>query len=214
MRMPDREATRKRLSPAERKQRLLAAAVEHFGERGYGDASLREIAAAAGVTTPVLYDHFRSKAELYAAVAWQQADSLLARWSQPIEGSDEEVFRGTIERIFAWIEANPQGSRILFADPPSDPFVAEAITAVLERAVGAVAELFAAPPALELPAGLERERANAALAKLSMSAVDGLAAWWWHNQDVPRATVVSLACDVLWRGLDQISNNQEERSDE
>src|SRR6478609_4123848 len=109
-------APRRRLSAEERKQRLLDAAVEQFGEHGYGEASLREIAAAAGVTTPVLYDHFGSKAELYAAVAWQQADSLLERWSQPIEGGDEDVFRVTVERIFAWIEANAQGARLLFAD--------------------------------------------------------------------------------------------------
>lgn len=199
--MSDRASTRQRLSAGERRERLLSAAATHFGECGYAEASLRDIAALAGVTTPVLYDHFDSKAELYAAVAWQQADSLLAFWSSPATGTVEEVFRATIERIFLWIEANPQGWRILFADVPSDPVLAETLSAVLDRAAAAGAELFAALPVLEHPEQLSRAQTNAAVARLAMNAVNGLAEWCWHHPEVPRATVAALAGDLLWRGL-------------
>ncbi len=173
----------------------------HFGERGYAEASLRDIAASAGVTTPVLYDHFDSKAELYAAVAWRQADSLLAYWSSPPTGTVEEVFRATIERIFEWIEANPQGWRILFADVPSDPVLAKTLTALLDRAAAAGAELWAALPVLEHPKQLSRAQTDEAVARLAMNAVNGLAEWCWHHPEVPRATAAALAGDLLWRGL-------------
>jgi AcrR family transcriptional regulator len=196
---------RRRVSAKERRRIVLDAAVARFGEKGYDHASLREIAADAGVTTPVLYDHFPSKAELYVAVAWELADSLLEHWSAPIEGPPEQIFRVTVARIFEWIEANPAGSRVFFAELPSDELVARNIAAVLDRALSALAELFGTSPPARLPAGLDRERANEALASLTMSAVSGLAGWWLHNPDVPRETVVSLACEVLWSGLAELS---------
>jgi AcrR family transcriptional regulator len=206
--VPHQSPPRKRLPAAIRRERLLAAAAEQFGARGYTEASLRDIAAAAGVSTPVLYDHFKSKADLYAAVAWQQADALLACWSARSTGSAEDIFREVIDRIFAWIDANPDGSRILFADAPSDPLVAETITAVQDRAADAVARLIDSQPTPKVPEQLARQRANAAVARLALSAVDGLAAWWSRNPDVPRSTVVALAADVLWGGLSNFTQEE------
>jgi AcrR family transcriptional regulator len=208
--VPRQTLPRKRLPAAIRREWLLAAAAEQFGARGYTEASLRDIAAAAGVSTPALYDHFKSKADLYAEVAWEQADVLLACWSARLTGSAEDIFREIIDRIFAWIDANSDGSRILFADAPGDPLVAETITAVQDRAADAVARLIASQPTPKVPDQLARERANAAVAKLALSAVDGLAAWWSRNPDVPRSTVVALARDVLWGGLRNLT--QEETS--
>lgn len=193
------------MSAHERRSRLLAAAAAEFARHGYGGASLRTIAASAGVTTPVVYDHFASKAELYATVAQQQADSLLARWAEPPRGSAEDVLRATVDSIFGWIEDHPDGWRILFADTPGDPLVAATLSAVQARASAALAEIFAALPALDHPVDLRRERADAAFAEASKSAVNGLAAWWWHNRDLPRETVVALAADLLWRGLGDIT---------
>ena len=59
------DTVRRRLSGPARRQRIEAAAVEVFAERGYDATSVGEIATAAGVTRTVLYDHFRSKRELY-----------------------------------------------------------------------------------------------------------------------------------------------------
>jgi AcrR family transcriptional regulator len=197
--------TRRRLSAEQRRECVLSAATENFGTRGYVEASLREIAASAGVTTPVLYDHFASKADLYCAVACRQADLLLECWSSPLTGSPEEMFREIVDRIFGWVDANPQGSRILFADAPSDPLVAETQTALLDRAAGAGARFFAASPTLRHPLELSRQEADAAVARLAMSAVNGLVAWWWHNPKVPRASVTALACDLLWHGLQDLT---------
>jgi AcrR family transcriptional regulator len=200
--------TRIRLSADQRRARLFTAAAAEFGAHGYGGASLRAIAASAGVTTPVIYDHFASKAELYSAVAWQLADDLLAHWSKVVEGSAEDVLRATIGAIFGWAEANPDGWRILFADVPSDPVVAATQVAILDRAVKAVAAAIARFSPQDHVATLEAPRAAAAFAEMAMSAVNGLVAWWWHNPDVPRATVAALAGDLLWHGLEGITQMQ------
>src|SRR4051794_36021680 len=199
-----------RMAAVDRRVLVLDAAAAEFAARGYAGASLRAIAAAAGVTTPVLYDHFASKAELYAEVAQQQADALLEQWARPAPAPPEAIFRATMDAIFGWVETHPHGWRILFADAPADPVVAATLTAVQERATGALAALFAGLPALDRPARLGRGRADLAYAEAAKSAVNGLAAWWWANRDVPRATVVELAANLLWRGLDDVTSTREE----
>src|SRR3954469_3102413 len=131
---------RTRLSAGERRARVLAAASREFAAHGYAGASLRAVAAAADVTTPVIYDHFDSKAELYAAVAQAHADALLARWAEPGPGSPHDVFRETMENIFGWVEEHPDGWRILFANPPASA----SLQGIQDRATGALAALFAA----------------------------------------------------------------------
>jgi AcrR family transcriptional regulator len=193
--------TRIRLSADQRRERLLAAAATEFGANGYRDASLRRIAAAAEITTPVIYDHFQSKAELYSALAWQLADDLLAHWVRAVSDSPEDALRAAIDAIFGWAETNPSGWRILFADAPSDPAVASTLTAILDRACKAVAAAISARAAGDSFGALDSMRASEAFARMTMSAVNGLVAWWWHNPDVPREVVSKLAGDLLWRGL-------------
>src|SRR4051794_13892132 len=136
--------SRTRLSPGERRGRILTAASREFAAHGYAGASLRAVAAAAEVTTPVIYDHFASKAQLYAAVAQAHADELLARWAEPRPGVPPGVFLATMDSIFGWVQEPPDGWRILFADAPADPLVAASFTAIQDRATGALAALFAA----------------------------------------------------------------------
>ncbi|MBU3701870.1 MAG: helix-turn-helix transcriptional regulator, partial [Acidimicrobiia bacterium] len=60
-----------RLPAPERRQQLLATAQAMFARLGYRDASMNDIAEAAGVTKPVLYQHFGSKRELFGEVLVQ-----------------------------------------------------------------------------------------------------------------------------------------------
>ena len=57
-----------RLSAAARREQLLAVALEVFARAGYHDTSMNDVADAAGVTKPVLYQHFESKRDLYQAL--------------------------------------------------------------------------------------------------------------------------------------------------
>src|SRR3979411_377470 len=100
---------RKRLTLDQRRIRILAAATRIFARKGYDGASMSAIAAAAGITKPVLYDHFASKDALFETLLGSIRDDLLAK-GRAIGKSDagEELrFRAAVDAFFAFVEAQP-----------------------------------------------------------------------------------------------------------
>lgn len=188
---------------------ILAAARTVFADAGYDRASMRAVAKGAGITTPVLYDHFASKADLYAALVEAEADALIGTWEREGEavpdGSVERLFRQTIGTIFDWIAANEAGWRIIFLDTPGDPAVAEAHRKRQERATAVLAAQFARVPELHLSVALDRDRADGFLAEAAKWTVNAIAVWWWANRDLTREQLVELTADLLWRGLSQVT---------
>ena len=77
--MGDQLEARRRLPRAEREEQLLTVAQAVFAERGFRAPSMDEIALRAGVTKPVLYDHFGSKDGLIAACIRHAGSRLLQR---------------------------------------------------------------------------------------------------------------------------------------
>lgn len=192
----------KRLTRELRRERILSAAARVFAESGYDAAGMREVATAAGITTPVLYDHFPSKAQLYASLLESEVDSLLAGWAAlPPSDTVEELLHSRVAAIFAWMETNERGWRMIFAEAPVDPAVAEVHRRGQARATAQLTGLFAQVPRLALTAELPRERADEVLAEAAKSALNAIATWWWRNRDIPRDQVVALTADLLWRGL-------------
>lgn len=80
--MPEKTLAKPRLSAAERRASILDAALALFSERGFRGTTTRELAAAVGVTEPVLYEHFRTKGELYAAIIDHKSKAALERISE------------------------------------------------------------------------------------------------------------------------------------
>jgi len=188
---------------------ILAAARDVFAGAGYDRASMRAVATAAGITTPVLYDHFASKADLYAALVAAEADALIAAWERAgaavPDGSAEQLFRRTVGTIYDWVAANEAGWRIIFLDSPGDPAVAEAHRQRQERATAVLAAHFARVPTLTLSVALDRGRAEGFLAEAAKWTVNAIAAWWWANRDLTRDQLVELTADLLWRGLGNVT---------
>ncbi|MBP2474209.1 AcrR family transcriptional regulator [Crossiella equi] len=193
--------TRKRLSPAERRAVILRAASGVFAERGYAGAAMREVAAAAGITTPVLYDHFAAKDALYRAVVAHHAGELNRSWSDPPgDLSPERLVRHTLHLIFDWIEHNPVGWRLLFGPPPADPAVTEAHQQGQSDASKALTALLHRLP-LPTTDGLPPGKTAEALAEATKWTLNAMATWWLRNPDLPRTQVESLTADLIWRGL-------------
>jgi AcrR family transcriptional regulator len=197
------------MRPDDRRAAIVRAAATVFARHGYDQASMREVANAAGITTPVLYDHFTSKAQLYATLVDACADDLLASWSAPVEGGPEELFRHSIDAIFAWIERDEAGWRLLFLDNPGDPEVAAALRRKQELATAQLVGLFQRVPELALSTELARDRADALLAESSKWAVNAIAAWWWSNRDLTRDQIVALTTDLLWHGIQGITTTEQ-----
>ena len=106
---------RKRLNSDERRLLVLAAAVRLFARNGYEGASMDDIAAAAGITKPVLYDHFKSKHMMFQAVLETVRGELLSRGlsrlSRPV--SIEEGLRASIHGFFSYAVEKPDSMRVL-----------------------------------------------------------------------------------------------------
>jgi AcrR family transcriptional regulator len=182
--------------------RILHTAEELFARQGYDATSMREVAAAAGVTTPVVYDHFESKRALHVELLERNGRALVeAAVTNPAAATAEELTRVTFESFFTFVEEHPYAWRMLFRDVPADPEIATAHRRVLLEAADSIATLYSRIPALDLSADIPRDRADAMLAKLTQSALDGLADWWWDNREVPREHLVALAMDMLWTGV-------------
>jgi AcrR family transcriptional regulator len=205
---------RQRLSREQRRDRILAAGAEVFAASGYSAAGLREVARRAGISTPVLYDHFTSKAELYATLLRREIDSLLGSWDGRPEPSADitpfELFHSRAVAIFAWIERNELGWQMIFGETPAEESVAREQQLGQARAIAQLAQLFAVVPRLDLTTPLDRTRVDGVLAEAVTSALNAIVRWWLANRNVPREHVVMLATDLLWRGLGQIIANQED----
>src|SRR5690348_14244025 len=100
---------RKRLTLEQRRGRILAAATRVFARKGYDGASMSDIAEAAGVTKPVLYDHFASKDALFETLLRSIRDGLLAKGREIGQSSagDDIRFRSAVDAFFTFVETEP-----------------------------------------------------------------------------------------------------------
>src|SRR5947209_11072544 len=136
---------RLRLTPEDRRRRILDAALELFAERGYERASMAELGQRAGIVASVLYDHFPSKRDLYVELLGRLGDELIgATRAAAGDGTPRGLFRAQLEAFYAYIDDHPSAWRMLFRDPPADAVIAAAHRRVHERARVAVSELVGA----------------------------------------------------------------------
>src|SRR5436189_4852273 len=112
-----------RMTGAQRRQRILDVAADLFAARGYHSTSVAEIASAAGITKPVLYDHFPSKQRLFVEVIEQARDELVGRGAVAMAAGEplERRIRAAVEEFFAYVEENPEAARVLLVPPRGDP---------------------------------------------------------------------------------------------
>ena len=100
-----------RLPRSLRREQLLGAAQEVFVANGYHAAAMDDIAEQAGMSKPVLYQHFPSKLDLYVALLDQHAEMLLARVRAALESTTDnhERVAGCIRAYFDFVD-DPDGS--------------------------------------------------------------------------------------------------------
>ena len=189
---------------------ILDAGERVFAERGYERASMRGIARAAGITTPVIYDHFSSKSELQIALLEEQEAKL--RDHQGRERGlppGPELAHALIDDFFSWVEEHPFAWRMLFHDTPSNPEVLAAQRRLQERSTAQISAFVALAPELHATTGLGREVVDQLMGKSIYAVVNELAAWWWEHREVPREHLVNLTYDLLWTGLDTLGASRQ-----
>src|SRR3954453_2711938 len=105
-----------RLPRGARRVQLLRAARDVFVAQGFHAAAMDDIADRAGVSKPVLYQHFPGKRELYLALLEQQVDELTERVRRAMAGTDDNRARvnGAVGAYFAFIDADGEAFRLVF----------------------------------------------------------------------------------------------------
>jgi AcrR family transcriptional regulator len=187
-----------RVPAAMRAGQLLDVAEQLFAAYGYGSTSIERIAREAGVTRPVVYEHFGSKDGIYLAClrrARGQLESMMAEAMATAADPREQLERGA-DAYFGFVEQDPARWRVLFGGGAAvSGEVAEEAMLLHLATERRFAELFA------VLAPRQEPQALLAFAHAIGGAAHQLAQWWLRTPGVSREQVVAWYCRVCWEGL-------------
>ncbi|MEU5304587.1 TetR/AcrR family transcriptional regulator [Streptomyces noursei] len=110
---------RRRMGVEERREQLIAVALDLFSHRSPEDVSIDEIAEAAGISRPLVYHYFPGKQQLYEAALRRAADELTARFVEPHEGPLGARLLRVMERYFDFVEEHGPGFSALMRGGPA-----------------------------------------------------------------------------------------------
>jgi len=110
--------TRRRMRAAERRAQLLEVARKVFGRHGFHTVTMDTVAKEAGVTKPILYDHFPSKRDLYLALLEADLANLRERLHDALDRSagNRERIRGSFQAYFDFVDEHAEGFRLLMQE--------------------------------------------------------------------------------------------------
>ncbi|MFN2545707.1 MAG: TetR/AcrR family transcriptional regulator [Actinomycetota bacterium] len=117
---------RRRMRGPERKAQLLSVARKVFGRKGFHGVSMEDVAREAGVTKPILYDHFTSKEALYLALLDADSIALEKGIRKALEAptGNRERIRASFQAYFDFVDEHAEGFRLLMQETvgADDPF--------------------------------------------------------------------------------------------
>ncbi|MEV3859708.1 TetR/AcrR family transcriptional regulator [Streptomyces sp. NPDC050095] len=193
-----RRTRRPRMTGAERRQQLLEIGRTLFAEKGFEGTSVEEIAAKAGVSKPVVYEHFGGKEGLYAVVVDREMRQLLDMVTGSLTaGHPRELCEQAAFALLDYIEEYTDGFRILVRDSP------------IPQSTGSFASLIS-DIATQVEDILGREFKTRGfdpkLAPLYAQALVGMVAltgqWWLDARKPKKAEVAAHLVNLAWHGLD------------
>ena len=195
--MPRRNSTSER-----RKEQTLEAARILFAERGFAAVTMDDIAAAVGVTKPLLYTYFGNKEGLYLACMEPAAAALVDTVAAAVEATETraETLRAGVHAFFIFVDADRDAWRVLFAETlPAGAEPARRAAEQRERLTSLVAnaQLERLPEERREAARVEVEAISAAM----LGAAEALARWWLRTDAIPAAQAAELLVRTIEHGL-------------
>jgi AcrR family transcriptional regulator len=182
----------------ERREQLLNIGRRLFAERGFEGTSIEEIAAQAGVSKPVVYEHFGGKEGLYAVVVDREVERLLTMTTALLDGGHSQPkFEAAAVTLLRYIDDNADGFRILVRDsnPASGTF-------------GTLLSDIAVQVEYILADFLESRGRDPKLAPMYAQMLVGMVAFtgqWWLDARKPKVEQVAAnLIDLAWNGLSQL----------
>jgi AcrR family transcriptional regulator len=190
----------RRLPASERFEQLLDVAEDLFMAQGYDRTSIEDIARAAGVTRPIVYQHHGSKEGVYLGCVARARRALVEEYATAIGGLSEprEVLRAAAGAWFSIVERDPTRWALLFGGSaiPMTGDLGRRLTEERSKNLGYYIQAVQSWTRPDVPADHV-----AALAHLISGIGDQLARWWLTNRHVSREQIVDYYCDFCWNGL-------------
>jgi AcrR family transcriptional regulator len=199
---------RRRLSAEQRRESILASANEAFGDHGYEHVRIDDVAAAAGISKALIYEHFASKQELYIelmnAAAYDMVGRLVQAASAPgMEGALR--MENAAAAGFQWVQEHPHAFHMFVRDV-TDPEISDRQEALRRTAVTAMADVMEMEPP-ETRAGMSRDHTEQ-LAEMVVAGYYALADWWLRNPGFPRVELVRSMLQFMWLGLGRMQDGE------
>lgn len=195
-------APRVRMSGTERREQLISVGRQLFADKGYEAVTVEEIAAEAGVSKPLVYEHFGGKEGLYAVVVDREMTDLLGRVQSALAPDRPKAMLQSV--VLAWLDyiaTETEGFRVLVRD--SAPGVAEGSFASLlrdiaARVAGKLAEQFD-------DRGYNRKQADM-YAQMLVGMVTNTGMWWVDVRKPKRDELAAHLVNLAWNGLSHLDH--------
>jgi len=201
----------RRLTGVQRRRQLFDVALSLFAERGYAATTMDDIAETAGVTKPLVYQHFESKRALYLEIANDISAQLIDAISEAVQkapGPRQQVEQG-FAAYFSLVVNEEAAFRLLYGrDAPDDPELGEALRRVEDTIATAIDPL--------IDAGLDSEH-RLLLAYAVVGMAEGVSRFWMDRDrasdagngsgpspDEDAARLATRLADMAWAGLRQV----------
>jgi AcrR family transcriptional regulator len=187
-----------RLPRSARRKQLLAAAQEVFVAQGYHQAAMDGIAERAGVSKPVLYQHFPGKLELYLALLDTHCDAIVAKVRAAMASTTDNKERVTaaVRAYFDFVDHESEAFRLVFeSDLRNEPAVRERVDRVEKGAIEAITDTIMGDT------GVSRSRAELLASGLVGAAETAAQFWLASGRKVPKAEAEALVATLNWRGI-------------
>jgi AcrR family transcriptional regulator len=195
---PDAKPRGTRLPRLARRRQLLSAAQEVFVENGYHAAAMDEIADRAGVSKPVLYQHFPGKLELYLALLDLHVDDMVNRCREALASTHENKLRvqATFSAFYSFVSTQGEAFRLVFE---SDLRNVAPVRQRVERSLQECAEMVSA--VIQEDTGCTSDEAH--LLGVGLVGMAEVSARYWvtTHGSIPKDAAEQLMARLAWRGI-------------
>jgi AcrR family transcriptional regulator len=195
------------MTAAERREQLIEVARGAFAELGVTGVSVEEIAARAGVTKPVVYEHFGGKEGLYAVVVDREVIELLGTLRRALSGgSPRDLLEQAALALLDYIETHPEGFRILVRDSPLGSATGSYVSIIGD--IGSRVEHILIDEFQRR--GLDAQRAPM-YSQMLVGMVGTTGQWWLDAREPAKEVVAAHLVNLAWNGLSGLQASPELR---
>ncbi len=187
-----------RLPRKERRAQLLESALEVFVAQGYHAAAMDDIAERAGVSKPVLYQHFPGKLDLYLALLDTSCDAVVDNCRRALASTHDNKQRvaATMEVFYAYVAGDTGAFRLVFeSDLTNEPAVRARVDRVTHECAAMIAEV------IHEDTGLPDDRSRLLAVSLVGMAQVSARFWLAEGAGIDQADAAGLVAELAWRGI-------------